>query len=120
MAKKEDISIVPTATIINKIYYIREQKVMLDTDLADLYGVETRILKQAVKRNIYRFPEDFMFELTNMENEQLKTTFEASSRGQHSKYLPYVFTEQGVSMLSSILKSERAIKMNIQIMRTFT
>lgn len=120
MAKKGIIPIIPEAIIINKIYYVREQKVMLDADLAELYGVETRVLKQAVRRNADRFPEDFMFELTLEENQYLKTQLESLSRGQHSKYLPYVFTEQGISMLSSVLNSEWAIKVNIQIMRTFT
>src|ERR1017187_7789443 len=109
MAKKEVIPIIPEEIIINKIYYIRAQKVMLDTDLAELYGVETRVLKQAVRRNPDRFPQDFMFELTQEENQLLRTQLKTLARGQHSKYLPYVFTEQGVAMLSSVLNSEGAI-----------
>lgn len=120
MKKKEIISVIAEEIIINKIYYIRGLKVMLDADLAELYNVETRTLKQAVRRNAERFPEDFMFELTNEENQQLKAQIVVLSRGQHSKYLPFVFTEQGVSMLSSVLNSENAIRVNIQIMRTFT
>lgn len=119
MAKNEITFGITEEAIVNKIYYVRGQKVMLDTDLADLYGTETRVLKQPVRRNPYRFPEDFMFELTQDENQHLKTQLEAQPRGQQSKYLPYVFTGQGVSMLSSVLNSERAIKVNIQIMRTF-
>jgi len=103
------------------IYMIRGQKVMLDTDLARLYSVETKALKQAVNRNIERFPEDFMFEITRDEYYSLRSqivTLE-TGRGKHSKYLPYAFTEQGVAMLSSVLKSKRAIEVNIAIMRAF-
>jgi len=92
---------------------------MLDSDLAALYGVETRVLKQAVRRNIKRFPADFMFELTKGENRPLRSQNVTLKRGQHSKYLPFAFTEQGVAMLSSVLKSERAIEVNIEIMRAF-
>ena len=94
---------------------------MLDKDLADLYGVEIRVLVQAVKRNEKRFPEDFMFQLTKEENNVLRSQIVTlkKGRGHHRKYLPYVFTEQGVAMLSSVLKSERAILVNIEIMRTF-
>jgi hypothetical protein len=120
MAKKETALVIPEEIIISKIYYIRDQKVMLDTDLANLYQIETRILKQAVRRNSDRFPDDFMFELTIKENQLLKTQLSNLSRGQHSKYLPYVFTEQGVAMLSSVINSESAIKVNIEIMRIFT
>lgn len=94
---------------------------MLDYDLATLYEIETRVLKQSVKRNIERFPEDFMFELTETEYKSLRSqivTLE-TGRGKHSKYLPFAFTEQGVAMLSGVLKSEKAIKINIAIMRTF-
>lgn len=103
------------------IYMIRGQKVMLDSDLARLYGVETRTLNQAVKRNIDRFPEDFIFELTKDEYNSLRSQFVTleTGRGKHSKYLPYTFTEQGVAMLSSVLKSRRAIEVNIAIMRAF-
>lgn len=102
------------------IYEIRGHKVMLDSDLARLYEVETRILNQAVKRNIERFPEDFMFQLTEEEWKlfNLKSQFATSSWGGIRK-LPYVFTEQGVAMLSGVLKSKRAVDVNIQIMRTF-
>ncbi len=95
---------------------------MLDFDLAEMYEVETRVLKQAVKRNIKRFPTDFMFELTKEEFDSLRSqivTLKNTGRGQHSKYLPYAFTEQGVSMLSSVLNSEKAIEVNIAIIRTF-
>ena len=106
-------------TISNKIYFIRNQKVMLDRDLALLYGIETRVLKQAVKRNIYRFPEDFMFELTPIEFNNLKSQIVISSWGGTRK-LPSAFTEHGVLMLSSVLNSDKAIQTNIQIMRIFT
>ena len=92
---------------------------MLDLDLAILYDVETRVLKQAVRRNIKRFPSDFMFELTQDEYRSLRSQFVTLKRGQHSKYPPFAFTEQGVAMLSGILNSDRAIKVNIAIMRTF-
>ena len=94
---------------------------MLDIDLAKLYEVETKVLKQAVKRNIDRFPEDFMFELNKNELESLRSVFVTleKGKGQHSKYLPFVFTEQGVAMLSGVLKSKRATEVNITIMRTF-
>jgi len=111
---------VPVERITRKIFVIRGSKVILDRDLAKLYDVETRVLKQAVKRNIDRFPTDFMFELTKVEYQALRSQNVTLKRGQHSKYLPYVFTEQGVAMLSSVLKSERAIQVNIQIMRAFT
>lgn len=107
--------------ISNKIHFIRNQKVMLDYDLAVLYEIETKVLKQAVRRNIIRFPDDFMFELTEEEYKSLRSqivTLE-KGRGKHSKYLPFAFTEQGIAMLSSILNSEKAIKINIAIMRTF-
>ncbi|MBI5573026.1 MAG: ORF6N domain-containing protein [Elusimicrobia bacterium] len=105
--------------IENKIYFIRGQKVMMDHDLAALYGVETKVLIQAVKRNLERFPEDFMFLLTEKEFKILRSQFVTSSWGGR-RYIPYVFTEQGVAMLSSVLRSKRAIQVNIQIMRTFT
>lgn len=107
--------------IFNQIYIMREQKVMLDSDLAALYGVETRVLNQAVRRNNDRFPGDFMFELTQSEYESLRSQIVTlKKRGTHSKYLPHVFTEQGVAMLSSVLNSKQAIQVNIQIMRIFT
>ena len=100
------------------IYEIRGQKVMLDRDLAKLYGVETKVLNQAVKRNLKRFPEDFMFRLTQPEYEILKSQFVTSSWGGTRK-LPFAFTEQGLAMLSGLLNSDIAIKVNIEIMRTF-
>jgi hypothetical protein len=112
-------SLVPIERIESKILLIRGQKVMLDRDLAELYGVETRALIQAVKRNIERFPEDFMFQLTKEEFEVLISHFVTSSWGGTRK-LPYVFTEHGILMLSSVLNSKRAVMVNIQIMRTFT
>lgn len=107
--------------IQSKIYEIRNQKVMLDFDLAELYEVETKVLNQSVKRNIERFPEDFMFQLTRAEYEVLRSqivTLKPGS-GQGTKYLPYAFTEQGLAMLSGILKSKKAIDVNISIMRAF-
>jgi hypothetical protein len=103
------------------IYEIRGHKVMLDSDLARLYEVETRILNQAVKRNIERFPEDFMFQLTEEEFRllEVRSQFVISPKGGGRQYFPYVFTEQGVAMLSGVLKSKRAVDVNIQIMRTF-
>ena len=105
--------------IQNLIYEIRGYKVMLDSDLAALYEVETKVLNQAVKRNLERFPADFMFQLTVEEFKILRSHFVTSPKGGGRQYLPYVFTEQGVAMLSGILKSQKAIKVNIQIMRTF-
>ncbi len=107
--------------IKNLIYTIRGHKVMLDSDLAMLYEVETKVLNQAVKRNIERFPKDFMFQLSEQEwhDYKVRSQIVTSPKGGGRQYLPYVFTEQGVSMLSSILKSKKAIQINIQIMRTF-
>ena len=108
--------------IHDKIYSIRNQKVMLDFDLAELYQVETRVLKQAVRRNLKRFPPDFMFEITREEYNSLRSqivTLDKKGRGNYSKYLPFVFTEQGVSMLTSVLKSDVAINVNISIIRAF-
>ncbi len=105
--------------ISSKICLIRGIKVMLDRDVAELYGVETKQLKRAVRRNINRFPEDFMFQLTKEEYQLLRSQFGTFKRGGHSKYLPMAFTEQGVAMLSSILNSNRAIEVNIAIMRVF-
>ena len=101
------------------IYEIRGQKVMLDKDLAKMYGVETKVLNQAVKRNMKRFPEDFMFQLTPEECLRSQIVTLNTKQGQHLKYMPHAFTEQGVAMLSSILKSDTAIEINIRIMRTF-
>jgi len=105
--------------IENFIYIIRGHKVMLDEDLAKLYQVETKVFVQAVKRNINRFPEDFMFQLTTEEHELLRSQFVTSTGRTGRRYPPYVFTEQGVAMLSSVLNSERAVQVNIEIMRTF-
>jgi phage regulator Rha-like protein len=105
--------------ILNKIYYIREQKVMLDRDLAELYGVETKRLKEQVNRNRSRFPRHFMFELTQKEHDSLRSQFATLKQGVHSKYPPYAFTEHGILMLSNVLKSERAIKMSIKIIDVF-
>jgi len=102
------------------VHLIRGEKVMLDSDLAALYDVETRVLNQAVQRNITRFPEDFMFQLSKEEADTLsRSQIVILKRGQNVKYLPYAFTEQGVAMLSSVLRSERAIEVNVAIMRTF-
>jgi len=106
-------------TISNTIYYIRNQKVMLDRDLAALYGIENKRLNEQVKRNITRFPEDFMFQLDKNEFQNLKSQFATSSWGGTRK-LPFAFTEHGILMLSSVLNSEKAIQTNIQIMRIFT
>ncbi len=114
-----DKLIIPDEVVISKIYYIRDQKVMLDSDLAELYEVETRVLNQQVKRNLDRFPEDFMFQLTELEWEALKSQNATPSWGGRRKS-PYVFTEHGVLMLSSALNSKKAIAVNIQIMRIFT
>lgn len=117
----DDNSLLSEETISNKIYFIRGQKVMIDRDLATLYGIETRVLKQAVKRNISRFPEDFMFDLNKTETENWKSQFVISnSEKMGLRYIPTAFTEHGVLMLSSVLKSDKAIQTNIQIMRIFT
>lgn len=108
--------------IATLVRFIRGEKVLLDSDLATLYGVETRALNQAVKRNMERFPGDFMFQLTQEETQALVASRSQSvtlKRGQNIKYLPYAFTEQGVAMLSSVLRSQRAVEVNIAIMRTF-
>ncbi len=115
---KSKYDLIPTETIENKIFVIRGHKVMMDFHLAALYGVETKVLLQAVKRNASRFPEDFMFRLDGKEFKILRSQFVTSSWGGR-RYLPYAFTEQGVAMLSSVLRSERAIQVNIAIMRAF-
>ncbi len=132
MSRKQEIVI--QERIARAIYLVRDQKVMMDSELAELYGVETRALNQAVKRNIARFPEDFMFQLTKEEWDQLRLQIASfddedalrsqivtleDARGRHRKYLPYVFTEQGVAMLSSVINSPTAIQVNISIMRVF-
>src|SRR4030042_1004356 len=121
-------ALIPVEVIEQSILLIRGQKVMLDRDLAHLYGVTTKVLNQAVKRHADRFPEDFMFQLTMEEARiwweqvtpvRLRSQFVTLKRGQHIKYRPYAFTEHGILMLSSVLNSERAIKVNIEIMRAF-
>lgn len=119
MAKKELQALVAEQKILNKIYAIRGEKVMIDQDLAEMYGVETKQLKRQVKRNIDRFPKDFMFELTKKEFENLRSQIGTSSWGG-TRYMPMAFTEQGVAMLSSILNSKTAIEVNIRIIRVFT
>ncbi len=128
--------IIPAEQVEHSIFIIRGQKVMLDSDLASLYEIETKTFNQSVRRNIKRFPADFMFQLTREEAEKLRSSSQFNAlkqgdslrsqivtlkndRGLHRKYLPYVFTEFGVAMLSSVLRSERAILVNIEIMRTF-
>ncbi len=119
--KKSKTSLIPQETIEGKILLIRGKKVMLDRDLAALYGVETSYLKRQVKRNIERFPEDFMFQLSKEELGNWRCQFVTSNSTDKMglRYPPYAFTEQGVAMLSSVLKSKRAVKVNIQMMRAF-
>ncbi|MFA5150557.1 MAG: ORF6N domain-containing protein [Candidatus Omnitrophota bacterium] len=111
-------NIISTEVITSKIFEVRGKRVMLDSDLAKLYDVQTKVLIQAVKRNVDRFPDDFMYQLTWQEFMDLRSQIVTSSLGGR-RYLPYVFTQEGVAMLSSILSSERAVKVNIQIMRAF-
>lgn len=126
MKKIKNQIIIPDERVISKIYLIRSEKVMIDFDLAELYGVETRRLNEQVKRNIERFPDDFMFQLTPDESQNLKSQNAISSSSETKKNwggrrkLPYAFTEHGVLMLSSVLNSDLAIKVNIQIMRVYT
>jgi hypothetical protein len=118
--QKTSLELIATPAIEKRIYLIRGRQVMLDEDLADLYGVETRVLVQQVKRNVKRFPADFMFQLTKPEAEALRSQFVTSNEGRGGRrYAPYVFTEQGVAMLSGVLRSDRAITVNIEIMRAF-
>jgi hypothetical protein len=114
-------AVVAAEIIEKRIFLIRGEKVMLDLDLAALYEVEVKVLNQAVKRNLERFPEDFMFQLTAEETARLRSQFVTlkTGRGQHRKYAAYAFTELGVAMLSSVLRSDRAIQVNIAIMRAF-
>jgi hypothetical protein len=119
MSENIQPSVIPDEVVINKIYLIRGEKVMLDSDLAELYGVETKRLNEQIKRNIERFPEDFMFQLTTEEFINLKSQIATSSWGGR-RTPPFAFTEHGVLMLSSVLNSELAIKINIQIMRVYT
>ena len=116
--KRTVAKIIPDEMIIRKIYKLRGQKVLLDVDLAALYGIETRRLKEAVRRNIDRFPPDFMFELNEKEYKSLRSQFATSNRGG-VRYMPFAFTEQGVAMLSGVINSPKAIEMNIAIMRAF-
>ena len=123
MSKSKHMVIrIPEITIEKRIYMFRGRKVMVDSDLAEPYGVETKSLNLAVRRNSSRFPLDFMFQATPEETKSLRFQIETSNNGGRGgrRYSPYLFTEQGIAMLSSILKSERAIQVNIQIMRTFT
>lgn len=131
------ISVIPVEYIARKIYMMREQKVMLDSDLAEMYGVDVKRLNEQVRRNVERFPEDFMFQLTNEEYENLRSQIvilneeneedtenlrsqnATSSQWGGRRYMPYAFTEQGVAMLSSVLRSERAVEVNIAIIRAF-
>ena len=116
--EKPPIGLVPVDRIVQSIYVIRGHKVMLDSDLAALYDVETRVLVQAVRRNSERFPEDFMFRLSKVEFDDLRSQVVTSSWGGR-RYAPYAFTEQGVAMLSSVLRGGRAVQVNIEIMRAF-
>ncbi len=118
--KNKNISVIPDEVIINKIYFIRSEKVMLDRDLAELYDVSTKVLNQAVKRNLRRFPSDFMFQLTKDEFESLMSQFVTSKGRGGVRKLPFAFTEQGVAMLSSVLNTGIAIEVNIRIIRIFT
>jgi hypothetical protein len=121
MMQENQIAEVSLDTIKDRIYIIRGKKVMLDRDLATLYGVSTKALNQAVKRNLSRFPEDFMFQLDSLEIDSLsRSQFVTLKRGSNIKYAPLAFTEQGIAMLSSVLNSDRAISVNIQIIRIFT
>ena len=121
MAKSTKSVMVPDELLMNKIYLIRGQKVMLDMDLAELYQVETKRLNEQVKRNNLRFPKDFMFRLTNKEWNSLRSQIATSNTGRGGvRHLPMAFTEQGVAMLSGVLNSETAIRVNIRIIRVFT
>lgn len=118
--KTQASSLIPAERIEKSILMIRGEKVMLDSDLADMYGVETGQLVRAVKRNLDRFPDDFMFQLSDEAWESLRCHFGISNIGRGGRrYAPYAFTEQGVAMLSSVLRSERAVQVNVEIMRTF-
>lgn len=117
---KSKAEVILTRSIEQRILLIRSKKVILDYDLAKLYNVETKQLKRAVRRNPSRFPKDFMFILSSQERQALRCHFGTLEKGAHSKYLPYAFTEQGVAMLSSVLNSDRAIAVNIHIIRVFT
>jgi phage regulator Rha-like protein len=120
MSKSKILVSIPDELIINKIIVLREKKVMIDRDLAELYGVTTKRLNEQVKRNQKRFPEDFMFQITKEEKEEIIRQFEHLSPLKYSPVLPYVFTEHGAVMLASVLNSDKAIEVNIQIVRVFT
>jgi phage regulator Rha-like protein len=121
MPRKPSIALaLPEKDIVNRIFFIRGQKVMIDRDLAEMYGVETKVMKQAVRRNLSRFPQDFMFEMTSEELENWRSQIVTSNSDKMGlRYAPFCFTEQGVAMLSSVLNSETAIQVNIQIIRVF-
>ena len=122
MSKSKSIEVstfVSNEVIERKIFLIRGRKVMVDTDLAELYRVPTKVMIQSIKRNPRRFPPEFMWQLTKNETKRLRSQFETSKGRGGRRYLPYVFTEQGVAMLSSVLNSDRAIEVNVQIMKTF-
>ena len=120
MAKKELEALVIEQKILNRIYVVRSEKIMLDRDLAELFGIETRVLKQAVKRNMKRFPKDFMFEMTATEFAKWKENAALSAADKQGlRYAPFCFTEQGVTMLSCILNSETAIEVNLRVVRVF-
>ena len=121
MAAYRKIAMLAEESIVNRIYLIRDQKVMIDRDLAELYGVETKRLKEAVRRNIKRFPADFMFEMNIKELENWRTQFASSKEDLLGlRYTPFCFSEQGVTMVSCILNSERAVSVNIQVIRVFS
>ena len=119
MNEHQKLSVIPDEFIMNKILLIRGLKVMIDSDLAELYGVTTKRLNEQVKRNKKRFPEDFMFQLTETEKQQVVANCDHLKSLKFSPYLPFVFTEHGAVMLASVLNSERAIQVNIQIVRVF-
>lgn len=119
MAKQVTVIAIPDEVIMNKIYYIRGQKVMIDSDLAELYGVGTKRLKEQVKRNTERFPERYMFELTKEEAEVSRSQNATLKRGGNIKYLPYAFTEHGILQLSNVLKSKKAIAVSLKIIDVF-
>lgn len=120
MTKRKSLVKIPDEIIINKIMILRDKKVMIDRDLAELYGVPTKRLNEQVKRNLKRFPDDFMFQITKEEKEEITQQFEHLSALKFSSALPYVFTEHGAVMLASVLNSDKAIEVNIQIVRVFT
>ena len=119
MAKVKGTVAIIEEKIVDKIHLVRGQKVMIDRDLAELYGVETRRLKEQVNRNLSRFPKHYMFELTQKEYESLRSQNATLKQGGHAKYLPYAFTEHGVLMLANVLKSGRAIEMSIKVIDVF-